>query len=404
MKAGVTSRLREVVPNVAVGSDSAGRPRISPARTDDVAAALALATAEGWTVRAEGRGTWCPMDTPADLVLSTIRLDQVVSAAAGDLVATIEAGAALDHVNDVLRQQGVWLALDPPGHAARSIGSIVATGTAGPLRHRFGPVRDHLLGCTVVTGDGRVVRPGGAVVKNVAGYDLTRLMAGAFGGFGVITSVNVRLRAVPERDLTVIMRGERDALTAAARALVAGAVDAVSVELVSPRVAAGPEWLLAVRLTGTEAGVRAEAARTRALTQHSWIELEQGQADAFAHAVAGAALGGPVTLRLAPLPEGLDAALDLLSQHLDLSFVSISAGIGTIRWTGHPDLAQLQALRHAAAGREIPLTLERAPWSLLEAFGHFGAYRDGVGGLVGRLRQVFDPGGVLVAPLDAPDA
>jgi glycolate oxidase FAD binding subunit len=403
MRTGVQGRIREAVPELAIATDAAGRPRVSPARTDDVAAVLALATAEGWRVRVEGRATWCPADAPADLVLTTGRLERIVPAAAGDLVATIEAGAALDEVNATLGRQGVWLALDPPGGSARSLGSIVVTGTAGPLRHHFGPVRDHLLGCTLVTGDGRVVRPGGAVVKNVAGYDLTRLMAGGFGGFGVITSLNVRLRAVPERDLTVVTRGQREALTAAARDLAAGAVDAVALEIVSPRIAGGDDWLLALRLTGTEAGVRAETARVGDLTGVSWTELDQDRPSAFGRAVAHAALEGPVTLRLASLPEGVDATLDLLAKHLDLALVSVSAGIGTIRWCGDPELERLRALRRAAASRQVPLTLERAPWSLRQAFGHFGAYREGVRGLVGGLRRVFDPAGILLVPLDGSD-
>src|SRR5262249_56000432 len=109
-----------------------------------------------------------------------------------------------------LAERGVWVALDPPGLAGRSVGSIVACGTSGPLRQGLGPVRDHLLGVTFVTGDGRLIQSGGRVMKNVAGYDLTRLQAGGFGAFGVIVLVHLRLRAVPRMDQTLLLAGSRE--------------------------------------------------------------------------------------------------------------------------------------------------------------------------------------------------
>ncbi len=118
-------------------------------------------------------------------------LDQVVSGSPADLVATVQAGATIETIRRQLAEHETWLAIDPPGRPDRSIGSIAATGTAGPLRHGFGPIRDHVLGCIAVTGDGRLVRAGGRVVKNVAGYDLTKLQVGGFGGFGIITELHV---------------------------------------------------------------------------------------------------------------------------------------------------------------------------------------------------------------------
>src|SRR5690606_14715546 len=126
-------------------------------------------------VRVEGCGTWLQTDAPADLAISTRALDQIASLAPADLVATVQAGTTIETLRRRFADQRMWLALDPPGRPERSIGSVVATATAGPLRNGSGPVRDHVLGCTIVTGDGRIVRAGGRVVKNVAGYDLTKL-------------------------------------------------------------------------------------------------------------------------------------------------------------------------------------------------------------------------------------
>ena len=123
-----------------------------------------------WRTRKAGRsgskagGRGCAPDAPADLVVSTRALEQIVSVSPADLVATVQAGASLEALRRRLADYGMWLAIDPPGRPERSIGSVIATATAGPLRHGYGPVRDHVLGCTVATGDGQAGqrrRPGG---------------------------------------------------------------------------------------------------------------------------------------------------------------------------------------------------------------------------------------------------
>src|SRR5207248_3386145 len=114
--------------------------------------------------------------------------------------------------------------IDPPGLAGRTLGSVISAATAGPLRHGFGPIKDHLLGVTFVTGDGRMVQSGGRVMKNVAGYDLTRLQAGGFGAFGVIVLVHLRLRALPRTDVTYLLEGAREDLAQVAEDIVAAAV------------------------------------------------------------------------------------------------------------------------------------------------------------------------------------
>src|SRR5207249_2706354 len=192
---------------VLEGPDAVEVPRVAPPTPDAVALLLGTAHEEGWRVRVEGTGSWPPPDAPADLTLTTRRLDRVTAVEPQDLVATAEAGIGWDALRQQLADRGAWLALDPPGVAGRSLGSVVATGTAGPLRAGFGPVRDHLLGVTFVTGDGRIIQAGGRVMKNVAGYDLTRFQAGAFGAFGVIVLVHLRLRALPRADETLVLEG-----------------------------------------------------------------------------------------------------------------------------------------------------------------------------------------------------
>jgi glycolate oxidase FAD binding subunit len=403
MKEAVTIRLRALLGTGAVERDPDGLPRATPDSADAMAQVCRLAHDEGWKIRVEGQGTWLAADAPADLAVSTRGLDGVVSVSPADLIATVQAGATLETVRRHLADEGMWLALDPPGRPERSIGSVIATATAGPLRHGFGPVRDHVLGCTVATGDGRLVRAGGRVVKNVAGYDLTKLQVGGFGGFGIVAELHLRLRALPRADVSLLARGRRDELTAVARDLVAAGIAPAALELFSPALAAEPEWVLAARFVGTEAAVRAEIARLGPAGRLAWQEIPAERTAAFWHLGARGSLGGPVTLRLGVLGDGVDETIDLLAAQLDEGLISAGAGSGMLRWTGSATVDRLRTVRRTAAAREIPMTIERAPWSVRHSLGHFGAYREGVGQLVGRLRESFDPGGCLSVALEGDD-
>jgi glycolate oxidase FAD binding subunit len=393
-------RLRRDFGDAAVEAGPGRLPRICPDSTQAVADLCGFAHREGLRVRIEGQASWMPPDAPADLALATRRLQRITELAARDLVATVESGIPVTALNGELATQGAWLAIDPPGDRARSLGSVIATGTAGPLRHGYGPIRDHLLGLTVVTGDGRVVRAGGKVVKNVAGYDLTRLQVGGFGAFGIVTEAHLRLRAVPTGHAILVARGKRDALTYQARTLTEESFECAVMELTSP-LAPSEGWTLRLDLVGAPEAIQGETARLLSQPEPGWTELSGDQAAAQSEAHGELAMRAPVSIRLGVFADSLDEILDLLEQRLGRGIVSAGAGRGTLRWSGAANPTDLQELRRILAAREIPLTLERGPWELRRSVGHFGDYREGVSGLVPRLRAVFDPDVQLVVALEA---
>lgn len=206
-----------------------------PASFDAAATMLARAAQDGHPVRLRGGATKLGWGTPGPdprVVLSTGRLSQVVEHNAGDLTAVLEAGVRLVDAQARFAQAGQMLALDPPlrtpggSDPAATIGGIVATGDAGPLRHRYGAARDLVLGMTVALTDGTIASSGSKVIKNVAGYDLAKLFAGSFGTLGLILAVSVRLHPRPERTATAFGAGtEVGALAAAARALAAAPLE-----------------------------------------------------------------------------------------------------------------------------------------------------------------------------------
>jgi glycolate oxidase FAD binding subunit len=236
-----------------------------------------------------------------------------------------------------------------------------------------------------------MVQSGGRVMKNVAGYDLTRLQAGGFGAFGVIVLVHLRLRTLPRADVTYLLEGAREDLTQVGEDIAGAGLTPAALELVSPALARRERWVLAVRLAGSPALVAADEsglgrfAPLRAEEAHAfWMRLAEGFAVR------------PVTFRIGGVPAASDELLDLLQHQLGDEWISASPAVGAIRWTGEASVDRLQRLRRTLAGLEVPLTLERAPWALRGAVGHFGAYREGVGPLVAGLRRTFDPGGALV--------
>ena len=403
MSNAVFTRLRALLGTTGVERDGDGVPRATPDTPDALTLVCRLAHEEGWKIRVEGRGTWLPSDAPADLAVSTRGLGQIVSVSPADLVATVQAGTSLEALRRRLADYGMWLAIDPPGRPERSIGSVVATATAGPLRQGFGPVRDHILGCAVATGDGRLVNAGGRVVKNVAGFDLTKLQVGGFGGFGIIAEIHLRLRALPRADVSLLARGARDQLTSGARELIDAQVLPGALELLSPALAAEADLVLAARFVGTDAAVQSDVRRLNSVGELQWQPLPADRTAAFWSVAARGTLGGPITLRLGVLGDGVDDTIDLLAHDLDEGLVSAGAGLGMIRWTGDATVDRIRSLRRAAAAREIPMTLERAPWAVRRALGHFGAYREGVGKIVGRLRDTFDPGQCLNVALEGAD-
>lgn len=180
--------------------DVAARYVARPTSTAEVAEVMRTAAAEGLTVVPRGGGTklgWGPPPTSADLVLDLVGLDAVLDHQAGDLIVETQAGATLAAVREVVGKEGQRLVVDETV-AGATVGGSVATHASGPERLLVGTARDLLIGVTMVRADGVVAKAGGRVVKNVAGYDLGKLLVGSFGTLGVITEAIFRLHPVPE--------------------------------------------------------------------------------------------------------------------------------------------------------------------------------------------------------------
>lgn len=180
--------------------------------TQTVAAAIRESAGRREPLRIAGRSHWLAAGRPvnAQKSLSLAADSGVVDYTPGDLTVTVRAGTPLREIERVTGEHGQWLPLDPYGDSDGSIGATIATASSGPLATAFGTPRDLLLGLEFVTGRGEIVRAGGKVVKNVAGFDLSRLLTGSWGTLGVITEATVRLYARPRADRTLVVRLPRE--------------------------------------------------------------------------------------------------------------------------------------------------------------------------------------------------
>ena len=240
----------------------------SVSEVDGVRAAAAVlreAAAAGRRVSIERDG--------GDVLLSTRALDRILEHEAGDLTCTVEAGFRLSALGEALAAHGQMLALDPPGDP--TVGACLAGNLSGPRRHRYGTMRDLVIGATVVLGDGTVASSGGKVVKNVAGYDVAKLFCGSEGRLGLVARVSLRLHPIPEATATVVAPAEAAAARAVLRStLVPSAVDV--------------HWpdRLALRFEGSERAVTAQVESARELIgaepagEDVWIEAAERQARA----------------------------------------------------------------------------------------------------------------------------
>ena len=173
---------------------------IAPGTAQEVAQVLRYCSSAGLAVVPRGGGTkLCFGNRPqkADFIVSTERLNRVIEHAWGDMTATVEAGCTIDSFQEALKEHGQRLAADPLQPERSTVGGLLATAQNGTLRIRYGAVRDLVLGLEMALSDGSVIKAGGKVVKNVAGYDLTKLAIGSFGTLGVITRAVFRLHPIP---------------------------------------------------------------------------------------------------------------------------------------------------------------------------------------------------------------
>jgi glycolate oxidase FAD binding subunit len=272
------------------------RPRwvVRPASIDQLSRAVALAYDGGLAVVPRGAGSALELGNPpsrVDVVIDLTGLDQVIEYNPDDLTITVQAGMSAGALAALLAPHRQWLPIDPPGIAARTLGGVTATNASGPLRARFGGLRDLLLGVRFVQADGVLTWGGSKVVKSVSGYDVPKLMVGALGTLGVLAELTLRLHPLPDSERSWLVALDRPQ---AAQDFVARLIDSPlqpnRVELFNDDAA---------RLVLGESGSAGVAVAIGSVAD---AVLEQGERLGALAKAAGA--------RITPLPEGFWSRVD----------------------------------------------------------------------------------------------
>jgi len=178
---------------------------LRPATVAELASCITESAAKHRALRLIARGTWLDGGAPVDASAEPLHLDAfdgIIEYEPGDLTITVGAAITIAELDVATMKNGQWCPLSPWGGDDGSVGATIATATSGPYAHALGLPRDLVLGLECVDGTGKVLQPGGKVVKNVAGFDLVRLMTGAWGSLAAITRVSLRLRARPAGEET----------------------------------------------------------------------------------------------------------------------------------------------------------------------------------------------------------
>jgi len=369
------------------------------AQLSTLKAQLASAARDRKSVAVEGAGTkrgWAAIAPRADVTVSTRSMNAVVEHRHGDLTATVQAGAPLGDVNRELARHGQWIALDPPFADRATIGGIVATNDAGPRRHRFGAPRDQIIGVEIVRIDGTSARAGGIVVKNVAGYDLGRLMTGSFGSLAVIASATFKLYPIPPASRTVVV----DAADAGpiASALTASQLTPTAIELQTH-----PTRLL-VRFESSEVATERQAslAAELAVSVGGRADIVTGNDEAalWAAHMERPWRGDGAVVRVAALPTGIGGILRWCEDALrDVEWEAIGrAGVGVLLLRVGGDTPRQQraidALRARIPSGRGSVVVVRASDDLKRAVDVWGPAGDTLP-LMRALKQQFDPAGLL---------
>jgi glycolate oxidase FAD binding subunit len=356
----------------------------APASYDEAAALLADCTRDGLRVRVRGGGTKLGWGRPAqpDVELSTGSLGEVIEHNEGDLTAILQAGVRVVDAQRQFADAGQMLALDPPTRHDATIGGLVASGDSGPLRHRYGAARDLVLGVRVALTDGTVAHAGGKVIKNVAGYDLAKLFTGSFGTLGAILEVSVRLHPRRPTVSAAATFEDPDRLAEAARRLTHARHEAWAIDVAWR----GGRGGVLARYAGDEASAQAHAAAG---------DIEGGtviEDDVEAWEDQRAGQRGELVVRVSTTQSRL-ADVFRAADRLDGSVVGRAAlGLLWVRMPG--DAGAVGALREALA--PAPCVLLDAPEEVRAAVDPWGLEEGPELELMRRVRQRFDPAGVLV--------
>ena len=377
---------------------------VEPGTIEETSEVMKLASREGLAVSTRGGGTKMGLGNPprqVDLILSTLRMDGIIEHVPGDQIVRAQAGLKLEDLQENLAGSDQLLGIDPSDEGS-TVGGVVAANASGPRRLRYGTVRDLIIGIKVVLSDGTVAKAGGKVVKNVAGYDLSKLFTGSLGTLGVIAEANFRLHPIRESARTVFVEVEdHGQIPDVAQALTHSSVSQFVLDALEMRWENG-RGVIAALFEGIEPAVEAQSsAAAEILRSHGEANvLGKDDGDEFWHNFARRPWAtGDVALKIGAPPADLTAVLDSVLGAAERAGVEarVSGHAGTgvtfAGLSGEDDglVDVVEEVREIRVRRGGSVVVQQAPLSIKERMDVWGPVGDYLG-LTRRVKEKFDPG------------
>ena len=341
---------------------------------------------------------WGGIVAGTNQIVSTQQLDRLIAHAVGDLTVTVEAGMPFARLQEILATAGQFLPLDPVYPDRATIGGIIATANTGSLRHRYGGVRDLLLGISFVRADGKIAKAGGRVVKNVAGYDMMKLFTGSYGTLGILTEVTLRVYPQPTDTGTVIITGAIDRLEQAAKILLASTLTPIAADVVSTALSQQLELSntpsLVVKFATIPASIAEQSAQLLDIAkglglkagiwqgtpaENLWSGIQTG---IWGKRPIGCKLGVRLTAAVATI-----ATLDRLTDNTAQGVIHLNSGIGACALGDANPIAPLRSQCETSGGF---LSVLQAPVEVKQHIDVWG-YRGNAVPLMKQLKHQFDP-------------
>ncbi|MEL7223688.1 MAG: FAD-binding oxidoreductase [Cyanobacteria bacterium J06576_12] len=333
----------------AIATDKPPACIVFPETIDLLSQVMALANRERWRVLPMGQGSklsWGGLAEGIDVVVSTARLTRVVEHAVGDFTVTVEAGMKVADLQQLLAAEGQFLAVDPSFGSEATVGGLVATADTGSLRQRYGGLRDMLIGLQLVRYDGALARAGGRVVKNVAGYDLMKLMTGAYGSLGILSELTFRLYPLAVASRSLILTGGEMAIEKAVAEVRYSGLTPVALDMTLAGLTAEllgedqdkeqrPFMSLVARFQGIPDGVDEQTERLKKIATTHGLGLQQleGEPEAgFWRQMSDRVRPDTVLCKVGMRPSSLPALLAQLVPGSCEVKVHSSSGLGWIQW------------------------------------------------------------------------
>jgi glycolate oxidase FAD binding subunit len=377
---------------------------VEPGTIEETSEVMKLASREGLAVSPRGGGTKIGLGNPprqVDLILSTARMDGIIEHVPGDQIVRVQAGLKLQDLQESLAESDQMLGVDPPEEGA-TIGGIAAANSSGPRRLRYGTVRDLIIGIKVVLADGTVAKAGGKVVKNVAGYDLSKLFTGSLGTLGVIAEANFRLHPIRETARTVFLEvDDHEKIADVTQELTHSSFSQFVLDALEIRWE-GDRGVIAALFEGIEPAVEAQSSvATEVLRSHgetSVLGEEDGEEfwESFARRPWDA---GDVGLKIGAPPSDLTAVLASVLGAAERAGVEArlsghaGTGVTFAGLSGGEDglVEVVEEVREIRVRRSGSVVVQEAPLTVKERLDAWGAGGDYLG-LTRRVKEKFDPG------------